>query len=192
MSMTPSAPYLISVTCPRHPPDRSASLMWLVPCFRYHVYIYISGAIEIPLALARSIGLAAALDTDVYLSLRVEPAGYIPIASRVSLEPLSSDDWEILEANADHLEGQMLTQVEWAGDGVLVCVAFSFRGELRNCCEVLLVGGVDNVVGLCSRVRTHEESAWRRERCKERGRLIPVFAADLDVVHMPYKTCHIR
>lgn len=70
-----------------------------------------SGAIEVPLALARVVGLAAALDSDTYLSVRVEPAGFVPTASRVCLEPLSSDDWEILEANAEHLEGQMLTQV---------------------------------------------------------------------------------
>ncbi|CAM9343475.1 unnamed protein product [Scytosiphon promiscuus] len=76
-----------------------------------------SGAIEIPLALARVVGLAAALDSDTYLSVRVDPAGFVPTASRVCLEPLSSDDWEILEANAEHLEGQMLTQVCVASPG---------------------------------------------------------------------------
>ncbi|CAN0135334.1 unnamed protein product [Ectocarpus sp. 8 AP-2014] len=75
-----------------------------------------SGAIEVPLALAQVLGLAAALDADSYLSVAAEPAGYVPTASRVCLEPLSCDDWEILEANAEHLEGHMLTQV---------CVAYT-------------------------------------------------------------------
>ncbi|CAN0031074.1 unnamed protein product, partial [Laminaria digitata] len=70
-----------------------------------------SGVIEMPLALARVVGLAAALDSDSFLSVRAEAAGYAPTAARVSLEPVSSDDWEILEANAHHLEGQMLSQV---------------------------------------------------------------------------------
>lgn len=70
-----------------------------------------SGAIEVPLALAQVMGLATALDSDAYLSVAAEPAGYVPTASRVCLEPLSCDDWEILEANAEHLEGHMLAQV---------------------------------------------------------------------------------
>ena len=61
-------------------------------------------------------GLASAVDADDRLSIRAEPAGYVPTASRVSMEPLSSDDWEILEANADYLEGQMLTQACARGD----------------------------------------------------------------------------
>lgn len=71
-------------------------------------------------------GLAAALDADAYLFVKVEPAGFVPTASRVSLEPLSSDDWEILEANAEHLEGRLLTQARRACSFVclLRCVVF--------------------------------------------------------------------
>lgn len=47
----------------------------------------------------------------MYLSVRAESAGAVSTASRVSLEPLSSDDWEILEANAEYLEGELLSQV---------------------------------------------------------------------------------
>ena len=71
-------------------------------------------------------GLASAVDADDRLSIRAEPAGYVPTASRVSMEPLSSDDWEILEANADYLEGQMLTQACARGDRIVDVIVCSF------------------------------------------------------------------
>lgn len=97
-----------SLTTNTHTP---ASLLPPPPPMGYCRVNICSGVIEIPLALARVIGLAEALDADTFLSVRAEAAGYVPTASRVSLEPVSSDDWEILEANAQHLEGQMLSQV---------------------------------------------------------------------------------
>eukprot|EP00903_Cladosiphon_okamuranus_P011980 g11251.t1 len=98
------------------PASTPASPSWAFVSWNGGISDAESGAIEVPLALARVIGLAVALDSDAYLSVRAETAGYVPTASRVCLEPLSTNDWEILEANAEHLEGQMLTQV---------CVAYT-------------------------------------------------------------------
>lgn len=63
------------------------------------------------MALAQMMGLAAALDAEKYLSIAAEPLAYVATATRVFLEPLTSDDWEIVETNAGHLEEEMLSQV---------------------------------------------------------------------------------
>lgn len=41
-------------------------------------------------------------------------------ASRVDLEPTSEDDWELVEIHADHIEEQLLNQVEQIKSCLLV------------------------------------------------------------------------
>lgn len=102
------------------------------------------------MALARATGLAVALDSDAYLSVRAEAAGYVPAASRVFLEPLSSDDWEILEANAEHLEGQMLTQV----------IFFLFSASADDS----VLHTYEQVIALEGKRRERERETWQRRQ----------------------------
>ncbi|CAM9901595.1 unnamed protein product, partial [Discosporangium mesarthrocarpum] len=41
-------------------------------------------------------------------------------ASRVVMEPWTCDDWEILESNAEHLEGELLNQVSVVYPGQII------------------------------------------------------------------------
>ncbi|CAM9478899.1 unnamed protein product, partial [Phaeothamnion confervicola] len=66
---------------------------------------------EVPLALAQTLGLDRVMDADRYARVRFEPLDYVRDAGRVDVEPCTSDDWEIVEMNAEHLEGELLRQV---------------------------------------------------------------------------------
>lgn len=59
---------------------------------------------QVPSALAQSLGMPSSLTVDVRLKKGV------PSASRVDIEPLSPDDWEVLELHAGHVEEQLLNQ----------------------------------------------------------------------------------
>ena len=76
-----------------------------------HWHVAWSGAaskgqhIEIPGALAGCLGIAAGI------SVTVRAIYNIPEATGVCVEPISVDDWEVVEQNAGHLEDQILAQV---------------------------------------------------------------------------------
>lgn len=61
--------------------------------------------LEVPGALAGCLGIAQGITVTV----RAVPD--IPEAIGVCVEPISVDDWEVVEQNAGHMEDQILTQV---------------------------------------------------------------------------------
>ena len=64
-----------------------------------------SKALEVPAALAACQGLSEGV------LVRVNALPRTPIASRVSVEPASVNDWEQVELNAEFMEEQLLNQV---------------------------------------------------------------------------------
>jgi peroxin-1 len=68
-----------------------------------------AGAVGIPAGLLGSLGLAEGRP------VLVRPLWEVPQAVAVTVEPASEDDWEMVELNAEYLEGQLLTQVGLQG-----------------------------------------------------------------------------
>lgn len=63
------------------------------------------GAVGVPAALAAALGLRRGA------GVALRPLAGVEVAEAVVVEPLRDDDWEVLELNAGHLEGQLLEQV---------------------------------------------------------------------------------
>ena len=64
-----------------------------------------SKALEVPAALASCQGLSEGM------TVRVHALPGTPLASQVSVEPASPDDWEQAELNAEFMEEQLVNQV---------------------------------------------------------------------------------
>ena len=64
-----------------------------------------SKALEVPAALAACQGLSEGM------TVRVHALPGTPLASQVSVEPASADDWEQAELNAEFMEEQLVNQV---------------------------------------------------------------------------------
>ena len=84
--------------------------------------------LEIPAALAGCLGIAQGI------TVSVQEVKDIPEAIGVCVEPLSIDDWEVVQQNAGHMEEQILSQVchtchamEPCTDDGLCC------GDLQQC-----------------------------------------------------------
>lgn len=60
---------------------------------------------EIPTALANCLGIAEGL------TVAVKALADLPSAIGICVEPVSTDDWEVVEQNAGYMEEQVLTQV---------------------------------------------------------------------------------
>jgi hypothetical protein len=69
---------------------------------------------ELPVAFARAVGLENAS------SVGVELVSCVSNARRVVVEPLSSDDWDVVDLYAGHLENQLLHQVCIVHEGQIV------------------------------------------------------------------------
>lgn len=69
-----------------------------------------SKALEVPAALAACQGLSEGL------LVRVHALPGTPVASRVSVEPASVNDWEQVELNAEFMEEQLLNQASLSSD----------------------------------------------------------------------------
>eukprot|EP00947_MAST-08B_sp_MAST-8B-sp1_P004900 g4900.t1 len=84
---------------------------------KIRAYVAWSGAVgasmglEVPSALGHALGLGALVADMPQAAVQVEPAGFIPVARSVEIEPLDVDDWEILELRAGHLEATLLDQL---------------------------------------------------------------------------------
>jgi hypothetical protein len=63
------------------------------------------GVLGVPAALASCLGLRAGA------ALLLRPLGGVPPAEAVVVEPLTGDDWEVVDLNAEHLEDRLLEQV---------------------------------------------------------------------------------
>ena len=61
--------------------------------------------LDVPTALASSLGIAQGI------TVAVKALPDVPQAIGVCVEPLNSDDWEVVEQNADYMEEQILNQV---------------------------------------------------------------------------------
>ncbi len=61
--------------------------------------------LEVPAALAECLGLPDGVRVEAHIRIDVE------VASRIDVEPVAHDDWEIIELHAEHLEEQLLNQV---------------------------------------------------------------------------------
>ena len=70
-----------------------------------------AGVLDVPRALAASLGLSAGCT----LQLTAKPQ--VPEAEQVVVEPLGPSDWEVVELNAGLLEEQVLMQVGQGGGG---------------------------------------------------------------------------
>ena len=66
--------------------------------------------------MAECLGLHDELVVEVHLRRDVA------IATRISVEPVSVDDWEVVELNSEHLEEQLLNQVRMVSAGQLLPV----------------------------------------------------------------------
>ena len=71
--------------------------------------------LEVPGALAGCLGIAQ----GITVSVRAVPD--IPEAIGVYVEPISVDDWEVVEQNAGHMEDQILTQVYSVSLALISC-----------------------------------------------------------------------
>lgn len=78
------------------------------------------GTLGVPAALAACLGLRQGA------AVVFRPLEGVPAAEAVVVEPLSGDDWEVIELNAGHLEERFLEQVR--------------KGWLDRCCCWLLTG----------------------------------------------------
>ena len=76
--------------------------------------------IEVPAALAECLGIAQGIQVTA------EPVSDVPEALGVCVEPISSDDWEVVEQNAGHMEDHILTQVS----------NIAIQVHLLECCQV--------------------------------------------------------
>ena len=61
--------------------------------------------LEVPGALAGCLNIAQGI------TVTARAVSDIPEAIRVCVEPISVDDWEVVEQNAGHMEDQILSQV---------------------------------------------------------------------------------
>ena len=77
-----------------------------------------SPVVEIPSMLGECLGLRHGM--FVLLLPLFQPISMPPSASSVTLEPLTEDDWEVLEANASHVEEVVLQQTAVLAQGQLV------------------------------------------------------------------------
>lgn len=63
--------------------------------------------LEVPAALAGCLGIAQGI------TVTAQVVTDIPEAIGVCVEPISVDDWEVVEQNAGHMEEQILSQVPY-------------------------------------------------------------------------------
>ena len=61
--------------------------------------------LEVPASLAECLGLPDGVRVETVIRRDIEQA------SRIDVEPVAHDDWEIIELHAEHLEEQLLNQV---------------------------------------------------------------------------------
>jgi hypothetical protein len=61
--------------------------------------------LEVPAALAECLGLPDGVRVETQIRWDIDQA------SRIDVEPVAHDDWEIIELHAEHLEEQLLNQV---------------------------------------------------------------------------------
>lgn len=60
---------------------------------------------EVPAALASCLGIAQGMN------VAVKVLSEVPQAIGICVEPVSTDDWEVVEQNAGYMEEQILNQV---------------------------------------------------------------------------------
>jgi len=74
------------------------------------------GSLEIDPQFAREIGLPEGQTVQLQL------LNSLPNCTTVNVSPVSADDWELLEANAEFVESHLLSQVRAVRVGQTVCV----------------------------------------------------------------------
>lgn len=82
-------------------------------------YVAWGGACGAPGSIGIPAGVLSGLGLVEGRPVMVRPLWEVPHAASVTVEPASEDDWEVVELNAEYLEGQLLTQV---GGARGVCV----------------------------------------------------------------------
>jgi len=88
--------------------------------------------LEIPAALAGCLGIAQGI------TVSVQVVTDIPEAIGVCVEPLSVDDWEVVEQNAGHMEEQILSQVWYTCRAMAHCTVADIRhGDLQQSTAVV-------------------------------------------------------
>lgn len=97
-----SRPVQPTITAPLHVGSAREARSWYVA---WSGAASTSKALEVPAALAACQGLSEGM------LVRVQALPGTPIASRVSVEPASVNDWEQVELNAEFMEEQLLNQV---------------------------------------------------------------------------------
>ncbi len=78
-------------------------------------YVAWGGACGAPGSIGIPAGLLSSLGLPEGRPVVVRPLWDVPRAVCVSVEPASEDDWEMVELNAEYLEGQLLSQVGMSG-----------------------------------------------------------------------------
>jgi len=117
--------------------------------------------LQVPVALAESIGLKDAVDfatktaPDSPLVVSVAVIPYAPVASRVDVDPVTADDWEILQLHANFVESELLSQICVLGPGQQF--PMWIHGRTRINLQVSSIALVEKGQALCVRLARNTE-----------------------------------
>jgi peroxin-1 len=81
--------------------------------------------VELDVQLAKNLGLKS------QQLVNVEIIHQVPAAKSISVEPLTIDDWEILELNAGYLESQFLNQCRIVYPGEIITIWFYNQASVQ-------------------------------------------------------------
>ena len=125
--------------------------------------------VEVPTAFAQTIGLAEDVQAagGIPLFVVLNKVDYAPKVQSITLDPVSEDDWEIIERNAGFLENSLLDQISAVYTGLIFPVWIEGRMLVRlkatsknsNVCELL---ARDSEVIIAPRVRKKNRSEQKK------------------------------
>jgi SpoVK/Ycf46/Vps4 family AAA+-type ATPase len=130
-------------------------------------HISAKAVVEIPMALAQCVGLAAAVESSQGMPMFValEVVEYSPKVTRITLDPVSEDDWEIIERNAGFLESSLLDQISvvysgltfpiWIEGRLLVKLKATSTSSAQ--CEVLARNSEVSIAPRSRKIRREQE-----------------------------------
>lgn len=145
--------------------------------------------LEISPTLAECIGL----HDEVVVEVRLRKD--VAAATRISVEPVSEDDWEVVELNAEHLEEQLLNQVRLVSAGQLLPLWIRASTLVRLSVVSVSCGGrgarfgllgPDSEVVVAPKVRARREGAGGMRKTRGKGALLRVHA--LHALRLPLPT----
>jgi SpoVK/Ycf46/Vps4 family AAA+-type ATPase len=129
--------------------------------------------VEVPTAFSHTIGLADDIQAagDAPLFVILNKVDYAPKIHSITLDPVSEDDWEIIERNAGFLENSLLDQISTVYNGLIFPIWIEGQMLVRlkatlnspNSCELL---ARDSEVIIAPRVRKKKRSEQQKVLAK--------------------------